>query len=58
MDTQTKIETTAVHRYGVERAKEMAGAIQRLAEALATVDEFDLPDGVEPLPTAPPASGA
>lgn len=57
-DSPRELDALAVRRYGTERAGEMAGALRRLAGALATVEGFELPAGVEPLPVVPPELGA
>jgi hypothetical protein len=53
--TVEALQEAVRRQWGKERARAFAPALARLAEALATVERFPLPPGVEPFPVGPEA---
>lgn len=49
----TGLQATQERLWGANRNDALAPSLQRIAEALTTVERLRIPDGVEPFPTGP-----
>jgi hypothetical protein len=54
-ELQANLDVAAVRRWGAGRAAKLEPSLRRLAEALATVAAFPVPELTEPFPTGPEA---